>query len=77
MGKITYFIGQRWWHSVTHDPKIVGSNPKGGTGREKIAKNTLVSCQRGQHSVTNDTWIVGSNPTTGTGRAKMEKKLQL
>jgi hypothetical protein len=47
MGKITYFIGQRWWHSVTHDPKIVGSNPKGGTGREKIAKNTLVSCQRG------------------------------
>ncbi len=27
----------------THDPKIVGSNPTAGTGREKNAKNTVVS----------------------------------
>jgi hypothetical protein len=63
---------------LTRNPKVNGSNPTSGTGKEKMARNVIEwkwscpACTMAEHFTHNPT-VGGSKPTAGTGKEKMAK----
>jgi hypothetical protein len=63
---------------LTHNPKVNGSNPSTGTGKQKKAKNVIELKWLGPIStmvkyLTHNPKSNGSKPTTGTRREKLPR----